>query len=99
MPAYFVVHVKVKDPVRYEEYKAQAPASIRQYGGRYLTRGGKTLVIEGNWTPERLVLVEFPTVERGLEWWNSPEYAGPKSLRHATAETTMVLLEGLDRQP
>jgi uncharacterized protein (DUF1330 family) len=45
------------------------------------------------------VILEFPTMERAKEWWGSPEYAAPKALRHATAESTMVLLEGLDRQP
>lgn len=99
MPAYVVVHIRIHDRARYEEYKSQAPSSIRQYGGRYLTRGGAVEVLEGGWTPERLVILEFPTMERAKEWWASDEYAGPKALRHATAETTMVLLEGLDRQP
>ena len=99
MPAYVVVHVKVKNPDRYEDYKKLAPVSIRQYGGRYLTRGGATEVLEGNWIPERLVILEFPTMERAKDWWNSSEYSGPKALRHATAESTMVLLEGLDVQP
>ena len=99
MPAYLVVHVNVKDPARYEDYKKIAPESIRQYGGRYLTRGGEAQVLEGDWIPKRLVLLEFPSMARAREWWSSPEYAGPKALRHATSETTMVLLEGLDRQP
>jgi uncharacterized protein (DUF1330 family) len=99
MPAYVVVHVKVQDPIRYEDYKKMAPVSIRQYGGRYLTRGGACEVLEGDWIPKRLVILEFPTMERAKEWWSSSEYAGPKSLRHATAESTMILLEGLDQQP
>ena len=99
MPAYVVVHVKVQDPVRYEEYKQLAPASIRQYGGRYLTRGGAVEVLEGEWVPKRLVILEFPSMERARDWWDSTEYADPKALRHATAESTMVLLEGIDRQP
>jgi uncharacterized protein (DUF1330 family) len=99
MPAYVVVHVKVKDPVRYDEYKTLAPASIQQYGGRYLTRGGEVQVLEGDWVPQRLVLLEFPSLERARAWWDSTEYAAPKALRHATAATTMVALEGLDRQP
>ena len=99
MPAYIGVHVDVKDPARYEEYKKLAPDSIRQYGGRYLTRGGVTEVLEGDWVPRRLVLLEFPSLERARAWWNSPEYAAPKAMRHATAKSTMVLLEGLDVQP
>ena len=99
MAAYIVVHVDVHDPVRYETYKAMAPESIRQYGGRYLTRGGATEVLEGDWTPKRLVILEFPTMERAKTFWDSPEYAEAKALRLATTTSHMVLLEGLDRQP
>ncbi len=99
MTAYLVVHVDVHDPVRYETYKAMAPASIRQYGGRYLTRGGATEVLEGDWTPERLVILEFPSMEQAKAFGGSPEYAEAKALRMATATSSVVLLEGLDQQP
>lgn len=99
MSAYLVVHVDVHDPVRYDTYRALAPASIRQYGGRYLTRGGATEVLEGDWEPKRLVLLEFPSVERARAFWHSPEYAEAKALRMAAATSEMVLLEGLDAQP
>jgi uncharacterized protein (DUF1330 family) len=95
MPAYLVVQVKVKDPVNYERYKGMAPASIAQYGGRYLARGGQTEILEGTWRPSRLVILEFPTMARAREWWNSPEYAEAKALRQATTETEMLLVEGL----
>ena len=99
MAAYLVVHVDVHDPVRYETYKAMAPASIRQYGGRYLTRGGAAEVLEGEWEPKRLVLLEFPSAEHARAFWHSPEYAEAKALRMATATSEMVLLEGIDQQP
>ena len=99
MPAYVVVHVDIHDPARYDTYKGLAPASIRQYGGRYLTRGGAVEVLEGDWVPKRLVILEFPDIARAREWWASPEYAEAKALRHATADSTMVVLEGLERQP
>jgi uncharacterized protein (DUF1330 family) len=95
MPAYVVVNVKVKDPARYEDYKQMAPASIAQYGGRYIARGGKVHVMEGDWRPERLVLLEFPTAERAREWWASREYADAKALRCATADADLVITEGL----
>jgi uncharacterized protein (DUF1330 family) len=95
MPAYLVVQVKVKDPVNYERYKGMAPASIAQYGGRYLARGGQTEVLEGTWRPSRLVILEFPTMARAREWWNCSEYAEAKALRQATTETEMLLVEGL----
>ena len=96
MPAYVVVNVRVNDPVRYTDYIRMAPASILAHGGRYIARGGKTEVLEGSWMPARMVILEFPTVERAKEWWNSPEYAAPKALRQATADTELIILEGLD---
>ena len=99
MAAYIIVHVDVTDPDRYEIYKAMAPPSIREYGGRYLTRGGAIEVLEGDWTPKRLVILEFPDMERARAFWNSPEYADAKALRIATTTSHMVLLDGLDRQP
>jgi uncharacterized protein (DUF1330 family) len=94
MPAYVLVQVDVNDPIRYEDYKAMVPASIAQYGGRFLVRGGKTHTMEGNWTPKRLVVVEFPTVEQAKAWWASPEYAEAKALRQATAESQLIIAEG-----
>ncbi len=95
MPAYIVVQITVRDAVTYERYKQLAPPSIAAYGGRYLARGGLTETLEGSWRPTRLVVLEFPSVERAREWWSSPEYAEAKALRQASAETQMVLLEGL----
>ena len=99
MAAYNVVHIDIHDPVRYETYRAMAPASIRQYGGRYLTRGGAIEVLEGDWTPKRLVILEFPSMEQAKAFWDSPEYAAAKALRMATTTSEMVLLEGLAEQP
>jgi uncharacterized protein (DUF1330 family) len=95
LPAYVVVNVDVQDPVRYEDYKQLAPASIAQYGGRYIARGGRVEVMEGDWRPQRLVILEFPTVERAKEWWGCPEYAPAKAMRNATAHTQLVITEGL----
>lgn len=95
MPAYVVVDVGVKDPVRYERYKQLAQESLPIFGGRYLARGGAVQVLEGDWTPERLVILEFPSVDRAKAWWASAEYSEGKALRQATAHTDMVLTEGL----
>jgi uncharacterized protein (DUF1330 family) len=95
MPAYVVVNVDVQDPVRYEEYKTLAPASIAQYGGRYIARGGAVEVLEGDWAPKRLVILEFPTMERARAWWTCAEYAGAKALRNATSHSQLVITEGL----
>lgn len=94
MPAYIVVQVDVQDPVRYEDYKKLVPPSLAKYGGRFIVRGGPTETLEGDWSPRRFVVVEFPSVERAKAWWNSPEYAGAKALRQATSKTQMILAEG-----
>lgn len=95
MPAYVVVQITVKDPATYERYKELAPPSIGQYGGRYIARGGSTHLLEGSWNPTRLVILEFPTLERARAWWASPEYAEAKALRQRCAATEMLILEGL----
>ena len=95
MPAYVVVEVDIHDPERYSNYKDLAPPSIYQYGGRYIARGGKTECLEGEWSPPRFVILEFENADRARAWWSSPEYADAKKLRHATAKTRMLLVEGL----
>jgi len=95
MPAYVVVEIAVHDAQTYERYKQLAPPAIAAYGGRYLARGGTTEALEGVWNPPRFVILEFPSVERARAWWNSPEYAAAKALRQASAETRMLLVEGL----
>jgi uncharacterized protein (DUF1330 family) len=95
MSAYVIVDVRVTDPAAYEEYRLQAPATIERYGGRYLARGGKAEVLEGDWTPSRLVVLEFPSLGRAKEWLDSPEYGAIKHLRHRFATSRMVVVEGL----
>jgi uncharacterized protein (DUF1330 family) len=93
--AYAVVNVRVTDPVRYEEYRSEAPATIASYGGRYLARGGAVEALEGEWDPERLVVLEFESMARLREWYDSPEYAPLKRLRQEAAVTQFVVVEGL----
>jgi len=95
MPAYVIVEVTVQDPVRYEDYKKMAAPTIAAFGGRYIVRGGAVQTLEGAWAPGRLVVLEFPSAERAREWWNSSQYAPAKRLRHETATTKMILVEGL----
>jgi len=95
MAAYAVVNVRVTDPVRHEEYRSKVPATIASYGGRYLVRGGALEVLEGEWDPERLVVLEFESIGRLREWYDSPEYAPLKQLRQEAAATQLVVVEGL----
>ena len=95
MAAYVIANIDVKDPVRYQDYIKMSPVSIAKFGGRFVARGGKTEVLEGEWVPKRLVLLEFPSVERAREWWASDEYAPAKALRQATSSGELIVLEGL----
>jgi uncharacterized protein (DUF1330 family) len=95
MPGYVIANIDVKDPVRYADYIKMSPASIEAFGGRFIARGGRVDVMEGEWTPKRLVLIEFPSAERAREWWASAEYADAKALRNATSDSQIVITEGI----
>ena len=95
MAAYAVVNVRVTDSDRYAQYREKAPDTIAQYGGKYLARGGTVEVLEGEWNPQRLVVLEFESVERLREWYDSPEYASLKQLRTESTSTEFVVVEGI----
>jgi uncharacterized protein (DUF1330 family) len=95
MAGYVIVNITIRDPVRYEEYKSLAAPTVSAYGGRYLVRGGAVDAREGAWTPSRLVVLEFPSMERARAWWDSPEYAPAKAIRQSCADSQLVITEGL----
>ncbi|HEX8456809.1 MAG TPA: DUF1330 domain-containing protein [Pyrinomonadaceae bacterium] len=95
MAAYIVVEVEVRDKDRYEAYKQMVPPSLAAYDGRFIVRGGEVETLEGEWSPTRLVIVEFPSVERAKAWWSSEEYAEAKALRQATARSRMIVVAGV----
>ena len=95
MSAYVIVEIEIVDPVGYEEYRKLAGATVEKYGGKYIVRGGKAEVLEGDWNPKRIVVLEFPTMERAKEWLNCGEYREPRKMRHRTAKTNMILVEGV----
>src|SRR5512136_121411 len=95
MSAYVIVDIEVTDPVGYEDYKKLAPATVALYGGKYIARGGRTETLEGDWSPKRLVILEFESVERAKAWLNSPEYREPRRMRQRTTHTNMVVIEGV----
>ena len=94
MAAYVIVDIEVTDPTAYEEYRALAPPLVAKYGGKYLVRGGNFEKVEGNWTPNRLVVLEFESLERAKEFYNSEEYEPVKQIRLKTTKSNMVMVEG-----
>ena len=95
MPAFIIVDVKITNPGDYEEYKRLTPASIAAYQGSFVVRGGATETLEGDWVPERIVVLQFPDAERARQWWNSQEYADAKLIRQRAAFTRMILVDGV----
>jgi uncharacterized protein (DUF1330 family) len=95
MSAYVIVEIDIVDPVGYEEYKKQAAATVHKYGGKYIVRGGTTEVLEGDWKPKRIVALQFDSMQRAKEWLQCEEYREPRKVRHRTAKTNMLLVEGI----
>jgi len=95
MAAYVIVNIEITDPVRYAEYAKVAAATVAQYGGEYLARGGRAERLEGEWEPKRFVVLRFDSLERARAWWSSTEYAGPKAVRQSAAKTNMIVVEGV----
>ncbi len=95
MPAYVIVEIDILDPVGYEDYKKLASATVKKYGGKYIVRGGNTEVLEGDWKPKRIVVLQFESAERAKEWLNCEEYGEPRKMRRRTVRTNMILVEGM----
>ena len=95
MAAYVIADIAVTDPARYEEYRKLAGASLAAFGGKFVVRGGSTAVLEGNWQPERLVVLEFPSVADAKAWWCSGSYRVARDVRSRAAITHMIVAEGV----
>jgi uncharacterized protein (DUF1330 family) len=95
MPAYVLAEIEIINPDGYKEYTKVVPATIEQYGGKFLHRGGEITKFEGEWPERRRVLLEFPSVDAAKKWWDSSEYAKPKEMRKAASKGRLLLLHGL----
>lgn len=94
MSAYFIVDVKIHDPESYDEYRKQVGPMVARYGGKFLVRGGATETIEGDWDPQRLVIIEFADTEHFRAWYDSPEYTEVRSIRFKASTARAVLAQG-----
>ena len=95
MPAYVIVETDITDPERYEQYKAASPAAIAAGGGRFLVRGGELALLEGDWQPTRLVVLEFEDLAAAKRWYESEVYQEAKKLRDGAAHLRMVAVQGV----
>ena len=95
MPAYLISDVSVRDKQAFEIYRTRAAASIARYGGCYLARGGAIEPLEGTWTPQAIVIVEFPDIDRARAWYTSPEYADALAVRDEALSRSLILVDGI----
>jgi uncharacterized protein (DUF1330 family) len=95
MAAYLIADLDVKDAAGIANYRAKVGDTITKYGGRFVVRGGAQEILEGDWRPTRLVLLEFPSMDALKRWYNSPEYRPLIAERNAAAATDVVAVEGV----
>jgi len=94
MPAYVIVDIQIHDSAGYDEYRKVVGASLARYGGKFLVRGGEIDVLEGNWTPQRIVILEFDNAARARAWYDSEEYRLPKQMRMRASTANLIVVEG-----
>ncbi|HXH82621.1 MAG TPA: DUF1330 domain-containing protein [Candidatus Tectomicrobia bacterium] len=94
MPAYVIADLDVHDAAAYEDYRTRVRPVVERFGGRFLVRGGRSETLEGDWKPRRLVVVEFPSMDRAMQFYRSPEYRPLLELRLRAARSTVVVVEG-----
>lgn len=94
MNAYVLVEVHVTNPEPYAAYRDLAGASVARHGGRFLVRGGAVTPLEGGWQPQRLVVIEFPSVDAAREWYFSEDYQTALKIRLANSVGKALIVEG-----
>lgn len=95
MPAYVILDITITAPKLFDQYKQLAPATIEAYGGRYLARGGNAESLEGDWMPNRIVILEFESMDKAKAWMNSSEYREARAMRHQAATSRTIVVEGV----
>jgi uncharacterized protein (DUF1330 family) len=94
MAAYIIADVNVHDDEVFEAYRKTVAATLSKFGGRFVIRGGKIETLEGDWTPKRIVVLEFPDFNTARDWWASEEYREPKNMRQRAAMTNLLVVDG-----
>ena len=95
MAAYVIFDVNVQDAAGYEKYRRAGSPSVSEYGGKYIVRGGRCEVLEGDWRPNRIIVLEFESVDQAKRWYNSPEYQAALPSRLLTAVSKVLVVEGV----
>jgi uncharacterized protein (DUF1330 family) len=95
MPAYVIAQTGAAESTSVSEYRDRVPAIIQKYGGAYVVRGGASQTLEGDWDPERVIVLRFDDVDAARRWYDSPEYTELRALRNETSRTDMIVVDGI----
>lgn len=95
MAAYVIVEIEIHDPELYKSYTKLTPSSIEAYKGKFIVRGGETIVLEGDASSKRNVILEFPSMELANSWWHSNDYSRAREIRQRAATTKMIIVKGV----
>jgi uncharacterized protein (DUF1330 family) len=99
MPAYLIADIDVNDPEGYARYRDLTTPIVARHGGRYLVRGGEHEVVEGDWRPNRLVVIEFDDMDAARAFWSSDDYRAAAEVRRSASVGSLVLVEGATSAP
>ena len=97
MTAYLIADITITDPEDYQQYTRTVEETITRFGGRYIVKGATSHpeVIEGDWTPTRITLLEFPTIEQARAWYDSPEYTAIRGIRQRASGSRLIFVHGV----
>ena len=95
MPAFVIVEIEIHDHELYNSYTQLTPETIETYKGKFIVRGGETIVLEGGPRVKRTVILEFPSMEIAKSWWHSEAYSRARKIRQQAATTRMIIVDGV----
>ena len=95
MSGYLIAQLNMTDKESFKLYAETVPESVKKFGGKYLVRAGEFKSMQGKWDFTRNVIIEFPTYEKALEWYNSEEYKPIKQIRLDNSEGTNIIIKGI----
>ncbi|MGI9531936.1 DUF1330 domain-containing protein [Lutimonas sp.] len=95
MSAFVIVEIEIHNPELYTSYTALTPETIENHQGKFIVRGGETKVLEGDHSPQRTVILEFPSMEAADSWWHSEAYTKARKIRQQAATTKMTIVQGV----
>lgn len=96
MKAYVIVQETINDPATFEAYRGKVPQTLSEFGGRFIVRGGRLTVVEGEWPHQRTVVIEFPSRTAAEDWYKSPAYQAALPLRLRSAVGNLVIVDGIE---